>query len=391
MELILSHPQVSRIDQWAKAFGLYKEHRFRALGCARFEQASGVLAVRLSNLGEFVDLFFRDHLADASDGAPFLVSLPEIKRAAMAKCAVAFRFDGETATIDVGCSGLHLPALPFHAKIEDFPERRAISAVPATADVGEFARAVCQVRFACSLDPARTVIRHVHFDIERSEVVATDGHRLATRTVATCDGLRSEFIMYQTPAFDLLAKEGQGKLAATDCEDDYPGFVADTEDLSYFAKLVEGCFPDYPHVIPPDDRPTTATILADNRTEKTLRQLVQEAKQATQGKKGDGRYASYLVERSDGALAVVLYGHGQVRGARLLPVEMFTKTGSERFWFPTTITLFHDGIKNGYRSIHFSGLKPLLGRASGGVHVLMALRGDTELPGNILEAANLAR
>lgn len=129
------------------------------------------------------------------------------------------------------------------------PTLAATTAATVHADVlADLAR---RVTFAVSGESSRPILNGVLWEIRRHALtmVATDGYRLATATTALSEPAEGDADLIVPPraldALTRLASEGAVSLTWTDNH-----ISAETDGGSVQARLIEGPYPDWRHVVP---------------------------------------------------------------------------------------------------------------------------------------------
>jgi DNA polymerase-3 subunit beta len=220
----------------------------------------GALVVRGSNLdeeitatvargfsGEAVDAFTcpSQQLMEFSRNAPGSEIDIELEQRAGHPVSAVFRS---------GRARLRLPVL----SATDFP-RIGLDAFThrLTCSGRILATAIKAVAFAVSDDPSRTYLHGVYLHPcgEGLTVVATDGHRLVRRIIASA-AFDDDDDLANIPSVILPTKTVARLLPIIDCEEDITVELSDAAarfsagGTSIVTKLVDGIFPDYSRVIP---------------------------------------------------------------------------------------------------------------------------------------------
>ncbi len=158
--------------------------------------------------------------------------------------------DGDKATIKAGRSRFTLLTLPA----DDFPS------IPASAwdttltfPQSTLKTAIDQTHFCMAQQDVRYYLNGLlfEFDESRLRVVATDGHRLAV-TELRCDysGGQKQIILPRKGVVELariLSSDGEVMLRLSSNH-----LRAETNGIVFTSKLIDGRYPDYNRVIPPE-------------------------------------------------------------------------------------------------------------------------------------------
>ncbi|WP_298983374.1 DNA polymerase III subunit beta [uncultured Roseibium sp.] len=122
------------------------------------------------------------------------------------------------------------------------------------AGASVFVPAIKMVAFAMSDDASRHYLNGVHIDFggEETNIVATDGHRLARKVVEVDSFLGDATKSYTIPrpAVEFLSKYANG-----DVEVSFTSRKIKVEFLggTFISNLIDGVYPDYRRVIPPTE------------------------------------------------------------------------------------------------------------------------------------------
>lgn len=151
---------------------------------------------------------------------------------------------------------LHIKTDQYQSSIngitaDDFPVMPSITSknsvsIPAV----EFKKALSRIVFAASNDDARPVLTGVYFHNKSNQavVVATDSYRLAENKLNKIKSTM-EFLVPATAAADLLRIISDSDKEVTIIHDDQQAQFQ-TSNVTLFARLVEGNYPDYTKLIP---------------------------------------------------------------------------------------------------------------------------------------------
>lgn len=168
---------------------------------------------------------------------------------------VTIEADAQNATISSGRSRFKVPVLP----VSDFPQLSA-GDMPNAFDLpaAALARIIDAVSFAISTEETRYYLNgiHMHQAGDRMVAVATDGHRLSKIELPLpegADGMPGIIVPRRTVGLlkgfggeksVLRVEVSAGKIRFTARHDIDP-------DMTLTSKLIDGTFPDYQRVVPP--------------------------------------------------------------------------------------------------------------------------------------------
>lgn len=169
---------------------------------------------------------------------------------AITEKGMSIESDGDTYTLEA------------HDIADNFPEllQRDIESTVKNLPLDIF-----KVGFASSTEETRYYLKGVHLNQNGKEfnAVATDGHRLAVRTLeldVTGDGFKKEHnVIVPTKAVIAIQKLFSDTIALSLTK--YQQFLIKQGDITYISKLVDGNYPDYQRVIPDETKATSSIII----------------------------------------------------------------------------------------------------------------------------------
>jgi DNA polymerase-3 subunit beta len=181
-------------------------------------------------------------------------------------------------TLDKKSQSLNLRCSRFDANIRGI-DAAEFPAVPSTADGGrtlqinqqELQAAIDQTVIAASADEGRPVLTGVYTQLEGERMVlaATDGHRLAVKTLRAGRGAgASEEMVIPARALAELSRilrDGKSDVAVTLPAAKNQVFFK-TESVELMSRLIEGTYPNYQQVVPGEAKTTVRA-----RTQELLR------------------------------------------------------------------------------------------------------------------------
>ena len=198
--------------------------------------------------------------------------------ASLAEAPCELELDPTTHVLRVSC-GVHRSRIHGIDAVEFPPLPAADGDTSVEVDSADLEAAIAQTALAASTDEARPVLTGVKLDIEGSRLTlaATDGHRLAVRTLEL-DRALDEPVSVIVPARHLqevarAVNAGRPRVGITLSRQRNQLFFT-LRDLEISSRLIEGTYPNYAQVIPADSTTTVtvpaATLLRETRTASVL-------------------------------------------------------------------------------------------------------------------------
>jgi DNA polymerase-3 subunit beta len=159
---------------------------------------------------------------------------------------------------------VHLSCARYESNVsgidaEDFPPIPTVEeGTSVSLDAASLKDAVSQVAFAAAQDDSRPVLAGVLLRLEGGKLTlaAADGFRLAVRTVEIPEGAEQELNMIiPARALSELARvlpDEDGKLVQLAATPNRSQVLFKVGDIQMVSRLIEGQFPDYNRIIPPE-------------------------------------------------------------------------------------------------------------------------------------------
>jgi DNA polymerase-3 subunit beta len=197
----------------------------------------------------------------------------------LAEAPCALELNPSSQVVKVSC-GIHRSNIHGIDAVEfpPLPARDAEATI--SVDAAAFAAAVAQTAMAASSDEARPVLTGVliEMDGDRLTLAATDGHRLAVRTLDVSVAGEPPAGTVIVPARHLsevarAVNAGRPTVNITLSQARNQVFFS-MQGLEISSRLIEGTYPNYTQVIPAESRTTvtvpTAALLRETRTASVL-------------------------------------------------------------------------------------------------------------------------
>jgi DNA polymerase III subunit beta len=213
----------------------------------------------------------------------------------LAEAPCTLELNPSTQVVRVSC-GIHKSNIHGIDAVEfpPLPARDADATIEVDAAV--FASAIAQTAMAASSDEARPVLTGVllEMDGDRLTLAATDGHRLAVRSldVTVRGDAPSGSVIVPARHLSEVARAvnpGREKIGITLSQARNQVFFSIGRDLEISSRLIEGTYPNYAQVIPAESRTVvkvpTAALLRETRTASVL---AKDAANPVRFKAGDG-------------------------------------------------------------------------------------------------------
>ncbi len=374
MIVTLTKQQVARIVAFAGAI-LPRKASVPALAHALFEpDGAESIKVTLADLEQTLSISLTpERLAGAP--ARFLFPVAELK-ALKADTVTLQPMAADSVACTASVGGRALARTVTVPPVEDFPELSNPGEL-ADCDLGAFLRAYRGTAFAAHPDPGRQALHAVYADPERCALVATDGHRLALRPIASFP-LPGEAVL---PLTKMLLKQfpeaEQGRIGLFGPEDDRRLALA-TGDILYTCRCPDVTFPNYRQVIP-DTAGHTASLVFGPGDREAVESLLPYLDKAMLN--------GLFLFGKDGAVVLGVEGTGG--DPLVLPLPECRCENTDGLAVPVSGVLLAEALKQGFTHIRVAqAYTPMVfDDGADGLHLLMPLRGEPSA--KLLQAAGM--